>query len=63
MLGLACAESGQSVFSSMATRRNLTDQVIAELILESDFDTHSYKDISAQSDSDTGDTTDRNFAH
>jgi hypothetical protein len=51
----------------MATKRNLTDQNITELILESDSDTHSLEDedISAQrnsdTDSDTGDATDTNF--
>jgi len=51
----------QSAFSSIATRRNLTDWDITELILESDSDAHSSenKDISAQNDSDTVDTTDK----
>ena len=63
MLGFVCAELRQSAFSSMATRRNLTDRDIKELTLESDSDTHSSEDedISAQSDSDTDDTTDTNF--
>jgi len=63
VLGLVCAKSGQSVFSSMATWRNLTDHDITELVLKLDSDTHSSEadDISAQSDSDTGDTTDTNF--
>jgi len=57
---------GQIAFISMATRRNLTDQDITEVILESDSDTHSLEnDISAQrnscTDSDTGDATDTNF--
>jgi len=34
LLGLACAESGRSVFSRMATRRNPTDRNFMELILE-----------------------------
>jgi hypothetical protein len=44
----------------MTTTSNLTDQDITKLILESDSDTHSMedKDTIAQSDSDTGDTTD-----
>jgi len=50
----------------MATRRNLTDQDIMDLILESDCDAFSSEDdISAESDtdtdSDTGDTTDTTF--
>ena len=63
VLGLVYAESHQSAFSSMATRRNLTDRDIKELTLESDSDAHSSEDedISAQSDSDTDDTTDTNF--
>jgi hypothetical protein len=52
----------------MATRRNITDRDIMELILESVSDAHSLadKDISAQIDSDTdSDTedTDTNFTH
>jgi len=47
----------------MATRRNFTDRDITELIFASDFDEHSSEDgdISAQNDSDRGDTTDTNF--
>jgi hypothetical protein len=45
----------------MATRRSLTDRNITDLILKSDSDAHASEDyISAQSDSDTGDTTDPN---
>jgi len=56
-------ELHQSAFSSMATRRNLTDWDITELILELDSDAHSSEneDISVQNDSDTVDTTDTNF--
>ena len=36
VLGLVCAKLGQSAFSSMATRRNLTDQDIMELVSEQD---------------------------
>jgi hypothetical protein len=67
LLGLVCTQLGQIAFISTATRRNLTDQDNAELILELDSDTHSLEDedISAQSNSDsdsnTGDTTDTNF--
>jgi hypothetical protein len=57
MLGLVCAEMGRSTFSSLATRRNLTDR-------HHETDTHSSEeDVSAPSDSDTGDTTDTNFTH
>jgi len=50
----------------MATRRNITDQDIMDLILESDSGACSSEDdISAESDtdtdSDTGNTTDTNF--
>jgi hypothetical protein len=52
-LCLVFAKLGQSAFSSVAIR-NLTDQDITELILESDWCSSSEdKDISAQSDSDT----------
>jgi hypothetical protein len=52
----------------MATRRNLTDQDIMDLILESDSDACSSEDnISAKSDtdidSDAGDTADTSFIH
>jgi hypothetical protein len=52
-----------STFSSIATRRNLTDRDITDLTLESDSDTHlsENEDISAQNDSDTVDTTEANF--
>jgi len=59
-----CAELCQSAFSSMATRRNLTDQDITELILELGSDVHSLQDedTSTQRDSNTaGDTTDTNM--
>jgi hypothetical protein len=58
-------ELHRSAFSSMATRRNLTEWDIIELILESDADAHSSEngDISAQNDIDTVDTTDTNFTH
>jgi len=36
VLGLVCAKLGRSVFSSVATRRNLTDQDIMELTQELD---------------------------
>ena len=66
-VGLVSAELGRITFSSVATKRNLTDLDVMGLILEMDYDTHSSKheDISAQSDSwtdsDTGDITDTNF--
>ena len=44
VLGLLCAELCRSAFSSMATRRNLRDQDIIELILELNSDTYSPKD-------------------
>ena len=53
VLGLVCApELHLSAFSSMATRRNLTDQDITELILETDSDAHSSEneDIPAQNE-------------
>jgi len=68
VLGLMCAELGRSVFSSVATKRNLTDRDIMELAQVLDSGTHSSEDeyTSAQSDSctdsDTGDITDTNFA-
>jgi len=67
VLGLIYAELGQSVFSSVATKRNLTDRDITELTQELDSGTHSSEDenTSAQSDSctdsDTGDSTNTNF--
>jgi hypothetical protein len=63
VLGLVYAELCLSPFSSMATRRNLTDQDITELIPQSDCDAHlsEDEDISAHSDSDTGDTTETNI--
>jgi len=63
VLGLVSAELGRSAISSMATRRNLTDQDTRKLILELESDVHSLQDedTSAQRDSDTGDTTDTNF--
>jgi hypothetical protein len=36
MLGLLCAELRSSALSSLATRRNLTDQDIMEMVLELD---------------------------
>jgi hypothetical protein len=63
VLRLVCAEWGWSAVSSMATRRSLTDRDITDLILEySDVHSSEDKDISAQCDSDTGDTTETNFA-
>jgi hypothetical protein len=62
VLGLVCAELVRSALSSIATRRNHTDQDITDMVLELDSDTHSSEDedTSAQSDSDT---TDTNFTH
>ena len=53
-----------SAFSSTVTRVNLKDWSIIELILQLDSDAHSpeVKDNSAQSDSDTDDTTDTKFS-
>ena len=45
----------------MATRRNLTNQDVTELILESDTHSLEDEDMSGQSDSDTVDSTDTNF--
>jgi hypothetical protein len=58
VLGLVSAELCQSAYSSMATRRNLTDWDITEQMLQSDSDVHLLEDedISAHSDSDTTDT-------
>jgi len=52
VLSLVSAELGQSAFSSVATKRNLTDLDVRGLILEMDYDAHSSEDedISAQSD-------------
>ena len=63
VLGLVYAELRQSAFSSVATIRNLTDQAIKELIPQSDCDAHSVEDedISAQNDSNTGNTTETNI--
>jgi hypothetical protein len=60
--GLVYIELPQSAVSSLATRRNLTDRHITELILQSVSDTHSSedKDIAAQSESALGDVTDTN---
>jgi len=63
VLRLVCAGWGWSALSSMATRRSLTDWDIMHLILEyPDVQSSEDKDISTQRDSDTGDTTDTNFA-
>jgi len=43
VLGLVCAKLGQSVFSSMATRRNLTDRDIMEMVSEQDSDMHIHQ--------------------
>jgi hypothetical protein len=67
VLGLVSAMLARSAFSSVATKRNLTDLDVMGLILETDYDAHSSEDedISAQSDSctdsDTDDFTDTNF--
>ena len=69
VLGLLSAKSCGSAFGSMATRKNLTDWDITELVLKSDYDAHSSEDedISAQSesdndnDNDTDDVSDTNF--
>jgi hypothetical protein len=55
------AEFHHSAFSSLATRRNLADQDITDLVSESDSDAHSSEDISAQSDDNTDDVTGTNF--
>jgi len=58
-MGLLCVELRRIAFSSMATRINLTDQDIAELVyLDSDAHSLEDADISAQSDSDTDKDTD-----
>ena len=61
--GFVVCQVVSSAFSSMATRVNLTNWSITELILESDSYAHSpeVKDNSARSDSDTDDTTDTKF--
>jgi hypothetical protein len=63
VLGLVYAELRLSAFSSMATRRNLTDRDITELIPQSDSDAHSSEDedISAHNDSDACDTIETNI--
>ena len=63
VLGLVYAELRQSAFSCMATRRNLTDRDVTELTTQSDSDAHlsEDEDISAHSDSSTGDTTETNI--
>jgi len=55
-----CAELHGRAFNSMAIRSNLIDSDITELTLESDSDAHSLEDedISPQSVSDRGNTTD-----
>jgi hypothetical protein len=53
-------EFHQSALSSMATRRNLADEDITELVSESDSDKHTSEDISAHSDGNTDDITDTN---
>ena len=44
-MGLVCAKLGQSAFNSMATRRNLTDQDIMELISEQDSGAHIHQKV------------------
>jgi len=63
VVGLVYAKLHQSASSSVATRRNLTDQAITELIPQSDSDAHSLQDedISAHNDGDRGDTTETNI--
>lgn len=69
VLGLLCAKLCGSAYSSMATRINLKDWDITELVLQSDYKAHSSedKDISGQNDSDsdtdndTDDVSDTNF--
>jgi len=58
-MGLLCVELRRIAFSSMATRRNVTDQDIAELAyLTLDALSLEEEDVSAQSDSDTDKDTD-----
>jgi len=45
VMGLVCAKLGQSAFNSMATRRNLTDQDIMELISEQDSGAHIHQKV------------------
>ena len=63
LLGLLWAKLRQSAFSSLATRRILTDWEIMELVLNLVSDKHSSedKDIASQSDRDTDDVTDTKF--
>ena len=51
--------------ATSGNHKNLTDQDITEMILELNSDAHPSEDEdpSAQSDNDTGDTTDTNFTH
>jgi hypothetical protein len=45
VMGLVCAKLGQGAFSSMATRRNLTDQDIMGLISEQDSEVHIHQKV------------------
>jgi len=62
VMGLVCADLHGSAFNSMATS-NLTDRDVTEHTSVAASDTHSTEDedISVQSDSATGDSTNTNF--
>ena len=62
-VGFGVCRVSSSAFSSVATRRNLTQQAITELIPQSDSNAHSLEDedISVHNDSNADDTTETNI--